>query len=56
MFFVLFKDDFGDRKIAKFKTYDEAYDFFKCPSNVVFPIHLLTEAEVWDYCVSQRHA
>ena len=55
MYFVLYKDDFGEKKIARFETYEDALEFYKRPSNVVFPYHLLTEQRIWDYCTSQRH-
>ena len=53
MYFVLYKDDFGEKKIARFETYADAIEFYT--SNVVFPYYLLTEQRIWDYCTSQRH-
>lgn len=55
MYFVLYEDDFGEKKVATFSTYNEAFDFYKRPSNVVFPYYLLSESRLWDYCTSSRH-
>ena len=55
MYYVLYKDDFGEKRLAKFGNYADAYEFYNRPSNVIFPLHILTEQEVWDYCTSERH-
>lgn len=55
MYFVLYQDDFGEKKVARFDNYADAYEFYKRPSNVIFPLHILTEQQVWDYCTSERH-
>ena len=55
MYFVLFKDDFGDKHIAQFDNRKDAYDFWRTPSNVVFPYKLLTIEEIWNYCTSALH-
>ena len=54
MYFVFFKDDFGDKHIAQFKTYQDALDFYSMPSNVVFTYDLLSLEEVFD-CVRCRN-
>ena len=54
-FFVLFKDDFGDKHIAKFDNYKDAYNFWRTPSNVVFPYKILSLEEIWRYTTTSQH-
>lgn len=54
-FFVLFKDDFGDKHIAKYDNYKDAHDFYRTPSNVVFPYAILTIEELWRYATTDLH-
>ena len=54
-FFVLFKDDFGDKHITRYDNYKDAHDFYRTPSNVVFPYAILTIEELWRYATTELH-
>ena len=55
MYFVLYEDDFGEKKVAQFGNYAEAYEFYKRPSNVVFPYEIVSESQLWLYCTTTFH-
>lgn len=54
-YFVLFKDDFGDKHIARYDSYEDARRFYLMPSNVVFPYALITIEELWRYVTTNLH-
>lgn len=49
MYLVLYKDDFGEKHIATYDNYKDAYDFYRTPSNVLFPHAVITIDELWEY-------
>lgn len=54
-YYVLFKDDFGDKHITEFNDYKSALDFYHKPSNVIFTCALISSDDLWSYVFTDDH-
>ena len=56
MYFVLFQDDFGDKHIARYDNYQAAHNFWRTPSNVVFPLAPpLSADDLWAFVTTNKN-